>query len=391
MESKIALALAVKLKTLFERPDKPDKFLSFPLGLGFTYEALDFMRDEGSLPAEKIRVQQTRRNQFARQVNLIPADSAKFDADGSTFLWHEYKKVLDQATVAESDLTEAEKIKLKEAEDYLTDVVKLEDGQEIVVYSQAYKQYLHYQTLAYNAEKTYLDEQTSALNSTDPQVKQQWTNSREKELTARYQQALNDWLILGYKDKIEAATETKRRYSQRNPTLYFDSYRKDFNVCLAPADTDNPLPTYTTFFMPSDIFDPKIQWNKVHLHKDEIKVLAQSASPELKNIFLATEGTGNIEAASLEYTEIYLAKDWFKPEVFGSRYWKMPPHSEVVSDGQTPRRGKVPAYISSLVVARNVEVTYKKDAPPPTTEEKIRVFKIPPNLGMAWKLACHFQ
>jgi hypothetical protein len=34
MESKIALALAVKLRKLFEQSDRPEKFLSFPIGLG---------------------------------------------------------------------------------------------------------------------------------------------------------------------------------------------------------------------------------------------------------------------------------------------------------------------------------------------------------------------
>jgi hypothetical protein len=68
MDSQISLALAAKLRMLFE---KNDKYLAFPLGAGFTHRYLDFMKDPsvsgltlpiGDFPTEKLFPTEERRD-----------------------------------------------------------------------------------------------------------------------------------------------------------------------------------------------------------------------------------------------------------------------------------------------------------------------------------------
>src|SRR2546429_407230 len=98
MESKISLALAAKLRMLFEREDK---FLTFPLGTGFGYRYLNFMKDP-SVSGLTLQEQLNDRGDFARQTNMIPEDHAPFLPDPSRFLWDEVQAVLTASTVAES-------------------------------------------------------------------------------------------------------------------------------------------------------------------------------------------------------------------------------------------------------------------------------------------------
>jgi hypothetical protein len=67
----------------------------------------------------------------------------------------------------------------------------------------------------------------------------------------------------------------------------------------------------------------------------------------------------DIESISLEYNQVFIMRPWLKPEIFLSTQWKLP-GGAVVSDGGTPRRGMIPAYVSSMLVVRNIQVIRKK-------------------------------
>ena len=173
MESKISLALATKLKMIFEREDK---FLTFPLGIGFPYRYLNFMKDP-SVSGLTLQEQLNNKGDFARLLNIIPEDSAAFSADASRLLWDELKVVLKNSICAVSGLSEAENISLDQAIDFLTDLKVEEDGTEIPVNSIAVTKYYEYKTVYENAVNTYLDEKITVENSAGPEsdkLKQQW-------------------------------------------------------------------------------------------------------------------------------------------------------------------------------------------------------------------------
>jgi hypothetical protein len=67
---------------------KEDKFLTFPLGLGFPYRYLNFMKDP-SVSGLTLQEHLDNKGDFARLLNIIPNDSVTFSADASRLLWDE--------------------------------------------------------------------------------------------------------------------------------------------------------------------------------------------------------------------------------------------------------------------------------------------------------------
>lgn len=361
MESKISLALATKLKMIFE---KEDKFLTFPLGIGFPYRYLNFMKDP-SVSGLTLQEQLNNKGDFARLLNIIPDDGATFSADASRLLWDELKAVLKNSIFAVSGLSEAENRSLDQAIDFLTDLKTEEDGTEIPVNSVAVTKYYEYKTVYENAVNTYLNEKITVENSTGPEgdkLKQQWTAYREKELIDIKNRAEADWKNLGFKVEVENNQAIKNTLELRK---YLDMYRQayldEINISEIPDLNGLGIGFCTTFFSPIDAFDTNLPWTKLTLTKEEIASLIQNASVELKGLFNASQGSDDIESCSLEYNNVVVIRPWYKPEFFASRYWKMS-EDVVISDGNLPRKGKIPAYITSMVVVRNIKVTRKKKA-----------------------------
>jgi hypothetical protein len=359
MESKISLALATKLKLIFE---KEDKFLTFPLGIGFPYRYLNFMKDP-SVSGLTLQEQLNNKGDFARLLNIIPDDGATFSADASRLLWDELKNVLKNSIFAVSGLSEAENKSLDQAIDFLTDIKVEEDGTEIPVNSIAVTKYYEYKTIYENAINTYLNEKITVENSTGSEgdkLKQQWAAYREKELIEIKNRAEADWKNLGFKVEVENNQAIKNTLElKKYLDMYRQAYLDEIDISEIPDLNGLGIGFCTTFFSPVDAFDTNLPWTTLTLTKEEIASLIQNASVELKSLFNAAQGSDDIESCSLEYNNVIVIRPWYKPEFFVSRYWKLS-EEVVISDGNLPRKGKIPAYITSMVVVRNIKVTRKK-------------------------------
>ncbi|MBV8452799.1 MAG: hypothetical protein JOZ29_11065, partial [Deltaproteobacteria bacterium] len=71
------------------------------------------------------------------------------------------------------------------------------------------------------------------------------------------------------------------------------------------------------------------------------------------------------DTLSFEYRSVALARHWFKPEVFYSRFWRLPPDLDPLSDGSYPPKGAWPAYTVAVVLMRNIQLTMRADHPAP--------------------------
>ncbi len=363
MESQISLALAAKLKKLFE---KDDKFLTFPLGVGFTYRYLNFMKDP-SVSGLTLQEHLNNKGDFSRLLNIIPDDSPLFSQDAGRLLWNELINVLTASVFAESTLTEAENNLLNKAIDFLTDEQISADGTKIPVNSTAVGKYYEYKTIDEQAERTYLDEKITVECTTGPEgqkLKQQWDAYRERQLQEAKEKAEQDWVNLGFKQQVEYYQTVRNNLEPKKyPNLYRQAYLNEIGISEVPDLNGLGIGIYTTFFSPFDAFDPNLPWTKVNLTKSEVNALVQNAPAELKSIFDPGQGSNDIESISFEYNDIVIMRTWYKREFFECRYWKLPDNT-IVSDGNMPRNGKIPAYITSMIVVRNVTVTRKKIAEP---------------------------
>lgn len=344
--------------------EKEDKYLTFPAGLGFSYNYLEFMKD----PSKALLSAQEQLNfaaDFSRQMNLIPEDKPVFMTDASRFLWDEVRKILNESVFAESTLTPEEERQLAEAIDFLTDEKIDIDGSKVPVNSPQVSKYYEYKTIAEEAERVYLDEKLSVQFAEGPdaqQLKEKWNSYREKQLKEAWDKAEADWINLGFKRQVEEYSALKNSLELRKyVNLYRQACLDELNISEIFDLNGRGIGFYTTFFSPMDAFEKQLPWTSITLTKSEILGLIREAPPELKTIFGADQGEIDIEAISLEYNNIVIIRPWFKPEYFKSRYWRLP-DARIISDGQVPRGGMLPAYITSMIVARNIRVTRRKGA-----------------------------
>jgi hypothetical protein len=364
MDSQISLALAAKLRMLFE---KNDKYLAFPLGAGFTYRYLDFMKDP-SVSGLTLQEALNNKGDFARLLNIIPDDGAFFSPAAGRFLWDAVLDALTASDFAQSGLNDADSRRLDEAIDFLTDIKRLDDGSEVPIYSVAVNKYYEYKTLYEQAEASYLDEKITVESSTGPEgerLRSQWSAYREKQLLDIKNQAEENWKSLGFREQVKNFQQVRNDLEPRKYlNLYKSAYLNEIKISETPDLNGMGIGFYTTFFSPFDAFEKTLPWTKITLTKSEMQSLAQNAPPDLKAIFSAGATGDDIETVSLEYNNVVVIRPWYKPEFFASRYWRLP-NGEVISDGGTPRHGKIPGYVTSMIVVRNVAVTRKKTSPPP--------------------------
>ena len=350
MESNVEVALAAKMLKIF--PPSEDAYLAFPTtGAAFSKAELAIFQRPGE-SAEDVTLRSHHKAQFARLMNQVPVDGLRWDAE-DRLLWDEYKKVLDQAEMATSVLTAAERTSLAAARNYLTDTVTTEDG-ETTVYSAAVTAYYQYKEAAEEVERTWLDEKLTAELSEDPGVKAAWEAGRRQALEAALAKANQAWAALGHRAEVEKAQATVASLGGKDPQVRRQALVADYGLCTEPdLAANDPVGVLSTFYSPSDVFTPTATWNTLHLTGDEVESLLADAPAELKA--LVTSTADDIRALTVEYTSITVMRPWFDPAFLAMRSWRMPDGS-VVSNGSVPRQGRIPAYISSVVVARKVTI-----------------------------------
>lgn len=358
MDSVIDAALAAKLQLLF--PPSDDSFLAFPLaGAAFTRDELELFDSGGD--AEQVRQRGANKAQFSRLLNQIPADSEIYEPLGQ-LLWDEYERVVERSEVAESVLTGGERRRLEEARAYLEDTKEIEGLGTTTVYSPQVVAYYQHKEAWEDAQRVYLDEKISVESSDDPQVRQAWEESREAELGALRDRALNDWRTLGFKDQVEEAQAVVASLGSRSPEVLRQSLLSEFEACIEPdLVTNDPNGVLSTFFSPSDIFDPDVPWETLRLTKQEVADLHAQAPERMRSSDVSA--LEDIEEVTIEYADVTVMRPWFDWSWLHMRSWRLPKDDDApVSDGERPRSGRIPAVIGSMIVARRVKVARRAQA-----------------------------
>lgn len=369
-----SLALAVKLGKMFE---EEDRFLTFPIGLGFPSTYFEFAKPPGATALSAVE-QAALRADFARQMNLIPADSPRFAPDSGVMLWDRVREALREAVFAESALSEAEERKLAAAIDYLTDEEVGPDGVAVTVMSPQLRRYYEQRTLYEAAQGAYLDEKLSvefASGEDGERLKRAWTEYREAQLAGVRDRAMQDWVNLGHKNAVEQHQATQAALEVRK---YLEVYRQAYLSEMAISEIGDAsaqgLSYLNTFFSPVDAFEPGAPWASITLTRSEMDGLIAEASPALRGMFGDPAAADpSLDAISLDYNRIVIIRPWYRGEFFASRHWRMRGDA-MVCDGASPRRGPVPAVPTNVIVARNVRMVRRKEAPsqsPPTQSPPI--------------------
>lgn len=235
---------------------------------------------------------------FARRMNLIPEDKARWIPEATSFLWDETKKTLDNSTFASTVLTEQENSLLNEAIDFLTDETHV-NGFKIAVPSIQVTKYKYYAEIYNKAFEIYINEKLTVQYSTGTEgekLREQWLSYRKRQLEEAIKSAEQDWLNLGYRLKVQ---DYQSVIFNLEPKRYPNLYREAYLTELMFSKVGGQVPYYATFFSPRDAFENDLPWSKLDLTGGEIDSLVELAPDDLKNLFNENIDSKEISVSSM--------------------------------------------------------------------------------------------
>jgi hypothetical protein len=352
IDASVALGLAGKAEQVFARDGR---FLSFPLvPLPFNAAKLKALAVDPLSPEGQRGL-----SEFALLTNEIP-DGPVWFPTGERRLWDIYSDILATAQLASGSRTEVEESDYQESHAllYLTaEDGTVSDSEVVIAYEQYRDAYLA-------AVQEFNNRKGQAELSTDAAVKAQWEVDREQLQTA-VDEAEQTWVAQGRRTEVDDARRIVRELSSKSPAAVWIDHRKLFDPDTPeiffrtnPDDGSTYLPTT---YIPADIVDGA--WPSIKVTDAELAALI-AAAPEALKSRLGITGGSPVDWVEFEYAAITVRRSWFQPEVFLSRAWRFYDTNRILSDGGTPPKGECTAFVTELVLARNVKVQFRASASP---------------------------
>lgn len=358
MEARVQLALIEKARRVFSAED--DVFLSFPLLRNISYDVERFTGLLAPISSEDYAAAAD----FARMVNFIPKDIVA-NPDDDLYLWDVYADILARGMPGSNPAGTADAARLAAARALLY----TPGGGE----SEAYKTYRQMRDAFIAASEDYATQRLTGELSTEPAIKQDWTE-REPILKARIDAARADWETIGRRADIEAAVAFERTEAANDPESRWAEWLSEFDPAL-DLMTDTGGRYGPTGYAPADLGN-NAAWSTFDLTRGEIDALVHDAPEPLRNA-LRNDDAGAVESIQFDYRSVAINRPWFKAAALASRIWKLPDGESLLSDGANPATGRCPAYVSAIVLMRNLEV--RRTTAPEATPAR------PPNFAFTLK------
>jgi hypothetical protein len=371
MDSTIQVALIEKSKRVFALDD--DLFLSFPLQFPLTFKPQDL----SAILAPQTSADYAQAASFAINTNFIARDTVA-SPDPGDMLWDIFDEVLSRAIVAIGRNDPAAEARYTAAQEilYKTDPAGLRHE------SQTYTEYRRYRDVVFAAQEAYGMQKQTAEQSGDPDAKRRWAEVDEPELRLAIDEARLDWSNLGHREQVEAAIADVMAAAASNPSARWADWRAQFN-----RDTDllhaGPTTFAPTGFSPADVTSDT-SWLHAAMDAQEIDRLVADAPSELHSA-----GSSDISRLEFDYRSVSVTRPWFNPSPLTSRIWRLPPGDEALSYGRGSSTGRLTAYVTALVLIRNVVAT-TKSRPEEGTAMPLR-FTLNPQLLTTRKLTSNPQ
>lgn len=341
MDQNILLAIYSKVNSLYGIYDE-HKFLSFPTTYSYSFSPEDlqlWFQDTGSGAARALRFS----SDFARMMNS-PIRGIIFDGLLEQPLWQVYAKILqigELAGMTDLDAT----ARYKAAYEYLYETT----SEGLATPSEIHQRYKKYR------DKKFALEEELQKSQSDPQ----------KESIEQLQNSLRDvireWEVEGKRYEVEEKMRIMTDITSSQPHVIWNQLKKRFNPNLSMLTTIEKISFAPTYLFPSDVQDQP--WDRITLHQGEIKSLVDTAPEKLKACF-PSAGAPSVESISFEYRSVRIERPWIDFDIFKSKFWRFPNDSseDAISNEDRSDLGQFPAYISALLLMRNLVIKRKGSA-----------------------------
>lgn len=340
LDAFVQLALIEKSKLVFGRG--ADVFLSFPLLSPITYapDRLAAMLQPATA-ADYLEAAN-----FARIVNFLPRDMVA-EPGSAPSLWDIFGAVLARAEVASGSAGAVPAGSTAVLYDVAADGTRTE--------SAAYRAYRQFRDAWIVATENYAARKSSGEASDDPGTRAAWTNVEEPALRAAIAEADANWTTFGFKAQVNAALQAERNAARNDPLLRWQDWTAHFN-----EDTDVLTDPMNGRYAPTGLsprdFSGEGNWLRFDLSASEMASLV-GAAPAALRVVLDDDGGGTIDHVSFEYRSVAIVRPWFNSDVLTSGIWRSSDPALALSDGGDPPSGSCPAYVTAVVLVRNLQIT----------------------------------
>ena len=335
---------------------------------------------------------------FARLVDFIPDIAPSSDGEslsGLSVLYNEggvssiYDYALRMSQVMKTELPDDVKEKIKRFNDLLTIEKKKKDiisGEETTVLEEGPIVTLYREKMrAYNVALAKLNaRRVAALTAKDPAAVHDWALNAEAYQN-EVEAAEADWVSRGYKNEYEQIQAFIDQVSRRDMSLLKEQYRNAL-VRAKLVGLSSGSDFYFTTIAPAG-FATSDGWTKFSFKKTDMssdyssvskhyarsprgraryfpwvsvsgKHKKQEDSYEMESSF-----SSSVAEISFEICQVNIVRPWFKEAFLSSKYWRFDANNtvtkgEMLSDGGTPAKGKMPAYPTSIILVRNLRISF---------------------------------
>jgi hypothetical protein len=348
IDAMVVLGLAGKAQEVFVQQGT---YLSFPLApIGMNQKRMELLIDDPLSPEGQRGLAD-----FSLIVNEIPHE-AIWQPSGDSRLWDVYGDVLGGAELAEATHTPQEESGYRKAFTLLFQQQAdgmLSDSPQVRLYQQYRDAYIV-------SVQEYNNRKGQAELSSDPVVRDAWARD-EPLLKQRVAEIEQNWVVAGKRNEIDEARRVLVAYSSRSPSTVWAEYRKRFDPALPEIyfrSTPEGSMYVPTSYIPSDVV--RGSWPTISLTREDLSRLAGAAAPALRSRLAGGAADDSLQYVSFEYSSVGVSRPWYVSEAFLSRAWRFYDHAQVLSDGATPASGRCSAYVSGLVLARNITTVHRK-------------------------------
>lgn len=352
---------------------------------------------------ESLRAQDTARlymqaENFARLVDFVPDLAATTNNQFATMsimnnegsLSDRYQYILRMSQIMETELPEKTRAKIEKFRGLLTTTrtkVNLIDDTETEVVEPSALVNVYNQKLAEyeNAALQYNARRIDALTADNVKAIHYWSMNANI-LRNRVRAAMADWVANGYKNDYEGIAAFIDQVMQRDMALLKQQYRDDLEKARITGLASGSDFYYTSCVPGNFItasgwtefgFDAR-DFNRSTSSRYEMKQSKTSGGGGWLGIFggkgSASSASGGSESHvkfnthhfSMKFSivQVPIVRPWFKTSFLTSKLWRFDQNNpeaskQVVSDGGNPATGLIPAYPTSLIAIKNLQMSVK--------------------------------
>ncbi|WAC03468.1 hypothetical protein N7U66_08255 [Lacinutrix neustonica] len=330
---------------------------------------------------------------LARLADMIP-DTSGVKGDVTMNVWNPentlslaYRHILKFSQVANFEPDEKTKKKIERLRSLLQEKkikknIVTEEEEEILEetmlvkkYNEKLQNYLNH-ALEYNAHRV------NALAAKDPAAVHYWSINASI-LRSKVMAAKNDWITNGFKEEYDQIAAFIAQVEGRSMVTLKQQYIDDMEKArlTGPASGSD---FYYSSLIPGGFAETDNGWTKFSFSSSDFqsnyKFHSESGSVSARAGFFGFGASGGVghekqkterkidtSNFSLEFKicQVPIVRPWFNTNYLTSKYWRFDKNNpefkdNMVSDGETPPNGMIPAYTTTAIFVKDLHLKFSK-------------------------------